>query len=67
MALLESQYDIICGAALDTDNVPLVCLPIREFYGYLNIAIFDLPYYIRGGEALNADSVPFPPPYSETI
>ena len=27
MAVLKSPYDIICGAALDTDNVPLDCLP----------------------------------------
>ena len=32
MALLESQYDIICGAALDADDVPLVCLPIALLF-----------------------------------
>ena len=32
MVLLESPYDIIGVAALDTDNVPLGCLPVMLLY-----------------------------------
>ena len=70
MALLESPNDIGGAAAIDADNVPLGCLPIAPLYkfdGYQNIALFDLPYDVRGREAFNAHSVPCPAPYSETI
>ena len=32
MAVLESPYDIICGAALDAHSVPLDCLPIAILF-----------------------------------
>ena len=71
MALLESAYDIRCGAALDTGNVPRSCLPIALLYkNWMDIHISRISIHhmiLQVGKISTPTACHFPPPYFATI